>query len=109
MKRLLLPAFVLLALGGCASGGGGGGGGAAYMDCFTDYCVEYDAAGFQRLYLRTPAGPARGQRAEVRTAAGRGGTQVVSRSSGGDAAAARMSPIPATRSSAPARSGGRRP
>ena len=26
----------------------------AYTDCFTDYCVEYDDSGLQRLYLRTP-------------------------------------------------------
>ncbi len=108
MKRLLLPAFVLLALGGCASGGGGGGG-AAYMDCYTDYCVEYDAAGVQRLYLRTPAGPALGQRAEVQTASGRGGTQVVTRNPSGSTSAARMNPIFTTRSSAPARTGSRQP
>jgi hypothetical protein len=108
MKRGLLFASTLLVLGGCASGGGGGGG-AAYTDCFTDYCVEYDDIGLQRLYLRTPGTPAIVQRAEVRTAAPRGGTQVVTRNTGGTASAsARMSAIPSSRNSASG-SGGRRP
>jgi hypothetical protein len=104
MKRLLLPAFVLLALGACATGGGGGGGG-VYTDCYTDYCAEYDESGLQRLYLRTPGTPATAARGRVSTAAERGGTQVVTRNPGA-AASARMSPVPSAR---PSGSGGRRP
>jgi len=106
MKRLLLPLSAVLAFAACATGGGGGGGGAAYTDCFTDYCADYDDSGLQRLYLRTPGVTPTG-RAEVTTATGRGGTQVVTRDPGTTASAsARMSPIPSARTS---RGGGRRP
>jgi hypothetical protein len=109
MKRLLLLAPLVLVFAGCASQGGGGAG-AAFLDCYTDYCVGYDAAGYRRLYLRTPAGPAIAARGEVSTAAARtAGTQVVTRSTGpGAQSAVRMSPIPA-RPSSPTRSGGHRP
>jgi hypothetical protein len=109
MKRLLLLAPLVLGLAGCASQGGGGGG-AAFLDCYTDYCVGYDAAGSRRLYLRTPAGPAIAPRGEVSTAQERAaGTQVVARSTGpGALSAVRMSPIPA-RPPSPTRSGGHRP
>ena len=107
MKRLLLPLSDVLAFAACATGGGGGGGGMAYTDCFTDYCVDYDDSGLQRLYLRTPGATPTG-RSDVTTAAGRGGTQVVTRNPGTTAAAsARMSPIPSARTSGGV--GGRRP
>jgi hypothetical protein len=110
MKRLLGPASVLLALSACATGGGGGGGGAAYVDCHTDYCVEYQDDGLQRLYLRTPGAPAATARGNVTTADGRGGTRVVTREPAAAASAsARMSPVPSTRHPAAPGFGGRRP
>jgi len=106
MKRLLLPLSAVLAFAACATSSGGGGGGAAYTDCFTDDCADYDDSGLQRLYLRTPGVTPTG-RAEVTTATGRGGTQVVTRDPGTTASAsARMSPIPSARTSG---GGGRRP
>ena len=107
MKRLLLPASALLVLSACATGGGGGGG-AAFTDCHTEYCVEYDEGGLQRLYLRTPGTPAISARGPVTTAAGHGGTQVVTRGTAA-AASTRMSPVPSARPSAASGAGGRRP
>ena len=110
MKRLLLPASALVVLSACATGGGGGGG-AAFTDCYTEYCVEYDDGGLQRLYLRTPGTPAIAARGPVTTAAGHGDTQVVTRGTSSAAAAAstRMSPVPSARPSAASGAGGRRP
>jgi hypothetical protein len=81
----------------------------AYTDCYTDYCADYDDTGLQRLYLRTPGTPVPARRADVTTAAGRGGTQVVTRDPGALSASARMTPISSARPPAPSGTGGRRP
>ena len=110
MKRASLfvaGAGLLIALAGCATGGGGGaGGGGMYTDCAIDYCVDYDGLNAQRIYLRTPGGPAPAPRGAVTTADSRGGTQVVTRDPGVPVtASARMAPIPTSGS----RSGSSRP
>ncbi len=109
-KRILLVGALVAGLTGCASTpGGGGGGGGLYQDCFTDYCVEYDGLGYRELYLRTPGRPATAERAGVRTAAGHGGTQVVTRTESAPTAQARMNPVVSSQPSSPTRSGGSRP